>query len=295
MDELETLGRRYDRIGPPRQEALEAAEARLRDAVRAEHRPVRRRRRMALRFAAAAMGTAVIATALTWSQDEDPARRPVANAAELARQAETRSRSEPVVTVLPQQWAYVRTMMVDRRVTESWTRMDGRRAPGVRRPPAPSAMVLTELPADPGAALARLYAEVDRIKRLPTGRGRVPVYAPGIFGMPRDQAVFRLAVLLCQDYYVPPRAQAALYGALSRLPKVGVLPDATDAAGRHGTALFTTASGVRTELIVDRRSYRYLGGRTIITDDNGTGRPRMTMILTAQLSAALVDRPGERT
>ncbi|GAB3960718.1 hypothetical protein GCM10029978_010820 [Actinoallomurus acanthiterrae] len=300
MDELETLERRYDRIGPPRQEALDAAEARLRDAVRAERRPVRRGRRIALRFAAAAMGTAAIATALTWSQDEDPARRPVAKAAELARQAETRSRSEPVVTVRPHQWSYVKTMMRDRDgerpVTESWIRMDGKRAPGVHRLPAPSAMVLAELPDRPDAALARLYTEVDRLKKLPPDRDRATVYESGIANAPRDRAVFRLAELLLQDYYVPPRVQATLYGALSRVPGVGVLPDAMDAADRHGVALSVVAGALRTELILDRRTYRYLGTRDVFIGD-GTARPTRprTLFWTAQLSAALVERSGDRT
>ncbi|MEV5707703.1 CU044_5270 family protein [Actinoallomurus sp. NPDC052274] len=299
MDELETLGRRYDRIGPPRQDALDAAEARLRDAVRAGHRSVRRGRRMALRFAAAAMATAAIATALTWSQDEDPIRRPVANAAELARRAETRSRSEPVVTVRPHQWSYVKMMtrgLNDHRsVAEAWFRMDGKRGPGPHRLRVPSAMVLAELPDRPDAALARLYTEVDRLKKLPPDRDPAIVYASGIGDAPRDQAVFRLVELLLHHYYVPPRVQATLYGALSRVPGVGVLSDATDAAGRHGVALFVVAGGLRTELILDRRTYRYLGTRDVFIDD-GTTRPTRarTLFWTAQLVAALVERPGER-
>ncbi|MCO6004365.1 CU044_5270 family protein [Actinoallomurus purpureus] len=297
MDELELLRRGYDRIGPPRQEVLDAAEARLHDAVRAERGSVRRGRRMALRFAAAAMGTAAIATALTWSQDEDPARRPVANAAELARRAETRSRSEPAVAVRPNQWAYVkrvtRGLVGGPKASEFWTRMDGRRAPGVHLPPLPSAMVLAELPDRPDAALARLYTEVDHLQKLLPERDRAPAYA-GIANSPRDQAVFRLATLLLEYYCVPPRVQATLYGALSRVPGVGVLPDEADAAGRHGVALFAIKGSLRIELVLDRRTYRYLGARDVSIDDGTARRTRPeTLWWTAQLSAALVERPGE--
>ncbi|GLY79879.1 CU044_5270 family protein [Actinoallomurus iriomotensis] len=302
MDELELVGRRYERIAAPHPQVIESGHARLLDAIR----PTPRRSakgRIALRLAVAATAVVALVAALTTVREPDPTTAPAAPAGSpavrLAERARTVARSEPLVTMGPHQWIYVRSMQRDtkarsgRRVVESWIRMDGRRHPADRLPLAVHGTVLTGLPEAPEAALARLYAEVDRIRARPQPKGRVTEYAAGIIGVPRDAAVFDFVTRLLDAYDVTPRSQATLYGALSRLPGVEVLPDVPDTAGRHGVAFsIATSDASRLELILDPRTYRYLGLRDVITRDHG--RNEEIIYGVARLSARPVARPGER-
>lgn len=303
MDELELVGRRYEQVVPPQPQVIESGHARLLDAIGSTPRRAARGRRIALRLAVAATAVVALVAGLTTVRDRGAAPAPAVpagNAAvRLAERAETVARSEPLVTMGPNQWIYVRSMRRDmkarpeRRVVESWIRMDGRRSPAGRLPLAVRGTVLTGLPEDPEAALARLYAEVDRIRARPQPKGRVTEYAAGIIGVPRDAAVFDFVTRLLDAYDVTPRSQATLYGALSRLPGVKVLPDVPDAAGRHGVAFsIATSDASRLELILDPRTYHYLGLRDVITRDHG--RDEEVIYWVARLSAQPVARPGER-
>jgi hypothetical protein len=299
VDELELIERRYQRIRPPGPGVLDAGQARLLDAVEAPGRTTGRRRivlRMAVIMTAAVALVAGVSVVRDGGRTTAPA---VSPAVRLAQRAETVARNEPLVTMGPHQWVYVRSMQRDtkgkpqRRVVESWIRMDGRRSPANLLPLAVHGTVLAGMPEDPGAALTRLYAEVDRIRAEPAPKGRVTEYAAGIIGVTRDTAVFNFATRLLDSYPVTPRVQAALYGALSRLPGVGTLPDAQDAAGRHGVVLYiATSDDSRLELILDPRTYRYLGLRDVLT--RGHGGAEEVTYWAARLSAQPVARPGER-
>jgi hypothetical protein len=296
MDELELIERRYERIAPPRPGVLESGQARLLDAMKPTRRaPVGRR--TVLRLAAVATVVVALVAGLSAVRDRDRGTVPAGSpAVRLAQRAEMVARNEPLVTMGPHQWIYVRSMQRStngRRVVESWIRMDGRRSPSNRLPLAVHGTVLAGLPEDPGAVLTRLYAEVDRIRARPEPKGRVTEYVSGIVGVTRDTAVFNFVTGLLDSYLVTPRVQAALYGALSRLPGVGVLPDAQDAAGRHGVVLYiATSDDSRLELILDPRTYRYLGLRDVLT--RGHGRAEEVIYWAARLSAQPVTRPGER-
>lgn len=299
MDELELIERRYERITRPRPGVLDSGQARLLDAMNATRRAPGGRR-IVLRLAAVATAAVALVAGLSAVRDRDRSTAPAGSpAVRLAQRAETVARNEPLVTMGPHQWIYVRSMQrntngrPERRVVESWIRMDGRRSPSNRLPLAVHGTVLAGMPEDPGAALTRLYAEVDRIRARPEPKGRVTEYAVGIVGVTRDTAVFDFVTGLLDSYPVTPRAQAALYGALSRLPGVGVLPDAQDAAGRHGVVLYiATSDDSRLELILDPRTYRYLGLRDVLT--RGHGEAEEVTYWAARLSAQPVARPGER-
>lgn len=300
MDELELIERRYERITAPRPGVLDSGQERLLAAVNATGRAPRGRR-VALRLAAVVTVAVALVAGLSAVRDRDRGTAPAGSpAVRLAQRAETVARSEPLVTMGPHQWIYVRSMQRDtksrpeRRVVESWIRMDGRRSPANRLPLAVHGTVLAGMPEDPAAALTRIYAEVDRIRARPEPKGRVTDYAAGIMGVTRDTAVFNFVTGLLDSYLVTPRVQAALYGALSRLPGVGVLPDAQDAAGRHGVVLYiATSDDSRLELILDPRTYRYLGLRDVIT--HGHGEAEQVTYWAARLSAQPVARPGERS
>ena len=300
MDELDLIKRRHDRIAPARQAVIDEGHARLLDAMRGP--AVRTRRRFVLRITAVAVAAAGLVAALVVPLGGDRAPGPVAEAAEVARRAEIHTRGEPVVVLRENQWVHVRTMQhlppgtprgtrPVRQVADAWTRMDGVRWPRNRVPFAARGMVLAGLPDQPTAALSRLYAEVDRIRALPVDH--VNLYLAGLVAVPRDEAVFNLIEMLLRTYGPPPRVQAALYGALSRLPHVKVLRDATDASGRHGIALYIQVSDdQRNEVILDPSTYRYLGSCDVITP-GGSGPPRI-VYWSAQLSAEFVQHPGER-
>jgi hypothetical protein len=301
VDELELVGRRYEQVAPPRPQVIESGHARLLDAIGSTPRRAARGRRIAVRLAVAATAVGALVAGLTTVRDRGAAPAvPAGSAAvRLAERAETVARREPLVTMGPHQWVYVRSMQrglkarPERRVVESWIRMDGRRFPAGRLPLAVRGTVLTGLPEDPEAALTRLYAEVDRIRAEPRSKGRVTEYVAGIIGVPRDAAVFDFVTRLLDAYDVAPRSQATLYGALSRLPGVDVLPDVPDAAGRHGVAFsIATSDASRLELILDPRTYHFLGLRDVITRDHG--RNEEVSYWVARLSAQPVARPGER-
>jgi hypothetical protein len=91
------------------------------------------------------------------------------------------------------------------------------------------------------------------IYRLERGHGPGP-----------DQEAFVTIGDLLGDRVVPPRVAAALYHAAALIPGVTLVPDATDAIGRHGVAVAQTADGIRTELIFSRAGLRLIGERTVI-------------------------------
>ncbi|WP_170177541.1 hypothetical protein [Thermomonospora umbrina] len=80
-----------------------------------------------------------------------------------------------------------------------------------------------------------------------------------------------------------------------------MLPDSADAKGRHGLALYVVSEGyIRQEIILDRKTYRYLGSRSITIADHAAPPPGETIEkgsvlgLSALLTAAPVNGPDER-
>jgi hypothetical protein len=158
------------------------------------------------------------------------------------------------------------------------------------------------VPTDPDGLLAAVYQLVEDPDCVPS-RG-------GFYGDTVQDRAFHLIGALLQTV-LPPEVRAALYRALPKIPGVTVAHDATDAAGRRGVA-FTRAASIevpgssdrfRMEIILDRDTYRYLGGRYIVTRDHlsdGTRyRKGQVFISWAKLALAVVDapcqRPGETT
>ncbi|MFI8075662.1 CU044_5270 family protein [Streptomyces sp. NPDC086033] len=109
---------------------------------------------------------------------------------------------------------------------------------------------LAQLPTEPGALLRKIYQESDA--------NRDPE-------VPRDQAAFVAIGDLLTESYPPANLTAALYKAAGEIPGVVAVDDAVDAVGRHGVAIarLDEQSGQRTEWIFDKKTYAFLGERSV--------------------------------
>jgi hypothetical protein len=132
----------------------------------------------------------------------------------------------------------------------------------------PTYRFLQSLPTDPHALLSLIEQEM---------QGQ----------QPRPQEAFTTIGDLLHEAIAPPPVSAALYRAAALIPGVTVVPNATDAIGRHGVAVAMTYQGVRTEWIFSKQTLRYLGERDINTA-NGS-----TVGEAAVLQRAFVDHAGQ--
>ncbi|WP_369201327.1 CU044_5270 family protein [Streptomyces sp. PU-14G] len=153
---------------------------------------------------------------------------------------------------------------------------DGALRPGFHRP---TYAWLASLPTDPDALLKRLYAEVE-------GDGR----------QTRDQAVFEAVGDLVVNNLMPPENAAAFYRAIARVPGVRKVPDAVDAAGRHGVGitLKRSAYATRDVWIFDRDTLAYLGSRSYRAEDGKPGHKEVLSGVNAVMELGVVDRVGAK-
>jgi hypothetical protein len=145
---------------------------------------------------------------------------------------------------------------------------------------APSYKYLTTLPADPDVLLKRIYKET-------AGQGNS-----------RDQEVFTTIGDLVREQLMTPELTSALYRAAAKIPGVVLVDEAKDAVGRSGIAIARVDEKLRerTEWIFDKKSFAYLGERTVqIRDAEGIKAGTVTA-RTAITERAVVDemklRPG---
>ncbi|MEV6035727.1 CU044_5270 family protein [Nonomuraea sp. NPDC052116] len=104
---------------------------------------------------------------------------------------------------------------------------------------------------------------------------------------------------LIAESVVRPSLSAALFQVAAEIDGIHLIGDAVDAAGRPGVAVaMDEGDGRRSELIFDRRTYRYLGERTVNTRDVAVktsggvyttpkGAAVGTAVLTVDLATAL--------
>ncbi|MFI0510414.1 CU044_5270 family protein [Streptomyces sp. WSLK1-5] len=137
---------------------------------------------------------------------------------------------------------------------------------------------LASLPTDPDALLARLRKEARPAEDETT-----------------DQAVFSLIGSLISGTVMPPANAAAFYRAAAKLPGVREIPDAVDAAGRHGIAITLDDTGfaTRDEWIFDRRTLALLGSRFYLTDPERGVTTETLAGTSAVMRTAVVDGKGE--
>ncbi|MFI8305444.1 CU044_5270 family protein [Streptomyces sp. NPDC085927] len=138
---------------------------------------------------------------------------------------------------------------------------------------------LASLPTDPDALLELLYSR--------TGVED---------GESKYQAVFGRIGDLLGSTIMPPATASALYKAVERIPGVTQIPDAVDAAGRHGIGITREDAGSATRdvWIFDKRTLAHLGSRSYITRDEARGITTDTLYgIDAVMVRAVVDRHGE--
>jgi hypothetical protein len=133
-----------------------------------------------------------------------------------------------------------------------------------------------ELPADPDALLAKIYAD-------PAGRGNS-----------RDGQAFTVIGDLLSESPLTVETTALLYRAAARIPGVELVADAVDATGRHGVAVARTEQSRRREWIFDRASGQYLGERSYLVEDTDYGKAGMLLSTTAETTKAVVGKIGIR-
>lgn len=132
----------------------------------------------------------------------------------------------------------------------------------------PTYRFLQSLPTDPHALLSLIEREM---------QGQLP----------RPEEAFTTIGDMLGGAIAPPRVSAALYRAAALISGVTVVPDATDAIGRHGVAVAYTFRGIRTEWIFSKKTFRYLGNRDVnVTNGSSAG-------VSAILQRAFVDHAGQ--
>ncbi|MDV9191880.1 CU044_5270 family protein [Streptomyces sp. SR27] len=179
---------------------------------------------------------------------------------------------------------------------EQWTSVDGSR-PTLQRKDGQDTMLpsgpdrgslhsptyayAAGLPTDPGALLKLIHEDAEENHGAGSGSTTGP-----------DQAAFIAIGDLLRSAVVPPGTTAALYRAATRIPGVVVVPDAVDAAGRRGTAVARVHDGERAEWIFDRATARFLGTRTVLTEDSAWGRRGTVVASLAVTGSGISDTAG---
>jgi hypothetical protein len=166
---------------------------------------------------------------------------------------------------------------------------------------------LLSLPTRPDALLARVYKSVDTLynKRVAVKKAAAPTPPPPPPPpTPEEEArnarAFELLSLYMRDAVLPRKIQAAMYGAMAKIPGVRYQPRAADLAGRPGVTLHLVANGyLRGEIIIDPKTYAYLGFHIVaLTDHREPGLPpvRKGQIIGwgSLTKGVFVDKPGRR-
>jgi hypothetical protein len=140
----------------------------------------------------------------------------------------------------------------------------------------PTYRFLQSLPTDPHALLSLIERQMS---------GQQP---------PPEEAFITIGDLV-RGAIAPPRVSAALYRAAALIPGVTVVPDATDAIGRHGVAVAMTVEDVRYEWIFSKQTLGYLGECDIyvVKPPDLTIRVGSVASEAAVLQRAFVDHAGQ--
>jgi hypothetical protein len=238
----------------------------------------------------------------------------VASAVDLGDRAAAAVEDAPYRKPRPKQWVYVQfetTAQFDmnqwwkggtgRATVEQWRRVDGtayadvdengkirvrdfsdQPRPVIAGGPNVGLANYHSLPTDSAALLARLRTRY---------RDQV--------GPSTDGGVFDTISTMLADP-LPPRLRATLYRILPTLAGVRLDRDAVDATGRHGVAFTLDDDPYRNVIILDSRTYQYLGHYVYAIRDyqrrasEGVLKKGTYLTSIAQLAQGIVDRPGQR-
>jgi hypothetical protein len=108
--------------------------------------------------------------------------------------------------------------------------------------------------------------------------------------------------VILRNGVAPPKAEAAIFRAIKLLPGVTLNKDAVDLAGRKAVAVGLVMGGyLRQEILLDQKTYRYLGERTVAikdhtehaTDGTWTTKKGGVINLDVRTASGIVDKPGQ--
>ncbi|MEU1663203.1 CU044_5270 family protein [Streptomyces sparsogenes] len=186
---------------------------------------------------------------------------------------------------------------------EDWTSVDGTRKGRMLEPGGNPPLDLPNdpdpAPGEPGYDQSVNYRHLQTLPTDPDAMRRWLYGHTGHEGegeRDRDQDAFVLAGDLLHGM-MPPKVSAALYRAVAKIPGVVVVPDAVDAAGRHGVAVARVDSynaGERNEWIFDEKSGEFLGTRTVALESSHGVKAGQVTGTSAVLERAVVDKAGQR-
>lgn len=143
--------------------------------------------------------------------------------------------------------------------------------------------------------------ELGQVERCPAGTWRRPT-PDFLAGLPRDPDALR-AELVANSAgdgpvalvagapstgWAPRDLRAAFYRALAGLPDVRITDHTADLDGRVGTAFGSGDEMMRTEIVIDTQTGRYLGGRLVSTAE-WQGLPAGTVWSSAAVTTSIVD------
>ncbi|MGW0968014.1 CU044_5270 family protein [Streptomyces sp. NPDC002516] len=230
----------------------------------------------------------------------------------LERAASTVERADPRLTPHAGQWVYEKKLSASPGV---WPPTSGRPDPkpepqehwalyadprfengkeGDDRSLRERLRFLDALPDDPAAVLKQVRAY------YPSGKGNPE---------PEGEHDMRALSVLFESQPIPPRALAKLYRALAAVPGAEVTGHLVrDLAGRDALAVGHDEKGqkIRLEILIDPRTYQYLGDRSIVVKDYKDSFPGADdtpdrpwkagdlMFQNALLATGVVDHKGDR-
>ncbi len=220
----------------------------------------------------------------------------------------------PAIAVKPDQWFYIKTkseyagaseqrtfdskwVMYPMTVREDWVgqspsqqsmfRENGQDTPVSAAQPAGGQGPVTHQLANPSYAL---------LESLPTDPAKLLdfVYQDShIDGADNNYEAFDEIGQVLATTVVPPKTAAAFYRATALIPGVVEVPDATDAAGRHGLGIaLTDNTGERYEWIFSKTTYQYLGERDYQARTTVNAKKGMLIGLSAVLAKGVADSVG---
>ncbi len=118
----------------------------------------------------------------------------------------------------------------------------------------------------------------------------------------RASTLSGLYAVILRNGVAPPKAEAAIFRAIKLLPGVTLNKDAVDLAGRKAVAVGLVMDGyLQQEILLDQKTYRYLGERTIAikdrtqhaTDGAWTTKKGGVINLDVRTASGIVDKPGQ--
>jgi hypothetical protein len=287
--------------------------------------PRSRGRRIGRRVVAVGAAAAVIATAFTVLENVGGTGRdgrpdaivpglsvPAANAAEVLERAANASATKPeFVPPRDDQWIYIAERMTgsdgDPVTQQRWARADGGahawideagklQIQTMERPsdhPARTGILegyplVASLPAD--AAALRQWAYHRAEENWSNGPNSTS-----------EEEIFLFFNHILRGNIVPPEVEAAIFGVISDLP--GLTIENVEMFGSPAIAVGYEGDWLRDEILLDPRTYEYVGERSTVTRDatidpekagNATGQVHEgSQVLAQRLDIAIVDEAGE--